>query len=107
MQVRRLALRELRTLRVGLRVEPDEFIDAGDIVVVAAVRDQAKGAAIEIEIGYFALSGHSRWQGDLRISVIDSGRMPSKPWGCRSKTLTPTPEPAGYCAGDVAGERGD
>ena len=30
----------------------------------------------------------------------------SKPWGCRSKTLTPTPEPAGYCAGDVAGERG-
>ena len=33
--------------------------------------------------------------------------MPSKPWGCRSKTLTPTPEPAGYCAGDVAGERGD
>ena len=32
---------------------------------------------------------------------------PSKPWGCRSKTLTPTPEPAGYCAGDVAGERGD
>src|SRR3954454_4928324 len=29
-----------------------------------------------------------------------------KPWGCWSKTLTPTPEPAGYCAGDVAGERG-
>src|SRR6266568_9539349 len=25
----------------------------------------------------------------------------------RSKTLTPTPEPARYCAGDVAGERGD
>jgi hypothetical protein len=24
----------------------------------------------------------------------------------RSKTLTPTPEPARYCAGDVAGERG-
>ena len=34
------------------------------------------------------------------------GPKPSKPWGCRSKTLTPTPEPAGYCAGDVAGERG-
>ena len=31
---------------------------------------------------------------------------PAKPWVCRSKTLTPTPEPAGYCAGDVAGERG-
>ena len=29
------------------------------------------------------------------------GPKPSKPWGCRSKTLTPTPEPAGYCAGDV------
>src|SRR5205823_13749943 len=36
-----------------------------------------------------------------------SGRTHSKLWGCRSKTLTPTPEPAGYCAGDVAGERGD
>ena len=36
-----------------------------------------------------------------------AARRPSKPWGCRSKTLTPTPEPAGYCAGDVAGERGD
>src|SRR4051794_30033827 len=23
---------------------------------------------------------------------------PSKPWGCRSKTLTPTPEPAGQSA---------
>ena len=32
--------------------------------------------------------------------------MRSKTWGCRSKTLTPTPEPARYCAGDVAGERG-
>jgi hypothetical protein len=26
----------------------------------------------------------------------------SKPWGCRSKTLMPTPEPARYCAVDVA-----
>jgi hypothetical protein len=25
-------------------------------------------------------------------------RKPSKPWGCRGKTLTRTPEPAGYCA---------
>src|SRR5687767_13988204 len=32
---------------------------------------------------------------------------PSKPPRRRSKTLTLTPEPAGYCAGDVAGERGD
>src|SRR5688500_9371833 len=29
----------------------------------------------------------------------------SKPWGSRSKTLTPTPEPAGYCVRDVDGER--
>ena len=29
-----------------------------------------------------------------------------KTLGLRCKTLTPTPEPAGYCAGDVAGERG-
>jgi ketosteroid isomerase-like protein len=46
-------------------------------------------------------------------------RKPSKPPGCRSKTLTPTPEPAGYCAamsrenveafkrGIEAGNRGD
>ena len=27
--------------------------------------------------------------------------MPSKSWGCRSKTLTPTPDPAGYCANDA------
>src|SRR5437870_1486706 len=32
---------------------------------------------------------------------------PSKPWGCLSKTRTPTPEAARYCAGDVAGERGE
>ena len=46
--------------------------------------------------------------GSIVRSVLLSGRgrRPSKPWGCRSKTLTPTPEPAGYCAGDVAGERG-
>jgi hypothetical protein len=29
------------------------------------------------------------------------GMKRSKRWGCRSKKLTPTPEPAGYCAGDV------
>jgi hypothetical protein len=26
---------------------------------------------------------------------IQGARKPSKPWGCRSKTLTPTPEPCG------------
>src|SRR3954462_11132493 len=46
----------------------------------------------------------TRWFGS---SSIPTGTRPSKPWGSRSKTLTPTPEPAGYCAGDVAGERGD
>ena len=35
------------------------------------------------------------------------GRKPSKPRGCRSETLTPTREAAEYCAGDVAGERGE
>src|SRR5262245_51430642 len=33
-------------------------------------------------------------------SAIPTAAKPSKPWGCRSKTLTPSPEPAGYCAGD-------
>src|SRR5437763_801209 len=40
-------------------------------------------------------------------SPLETQRKPSKPWGCPSKTLTPTPEPAGYCAGDVAGKGGD
>ena len=39
-------------------------------------------------------------------ALHESFGKPSKPWGCRSKTLLPAPEPAGYCAGDVAGERG-
>jgi len=42
------------------------------------------------------------WDADA-VELIT--RKPSKPSGCRSKTLTPTPEAAGYCAGDVAGER--
>ena len=49
----------------------------------------------------------ARRQGRSDAELSGSERRPSKPWGCRSKTLTPTPEPAGYCAGDVAGERGD
>ena len=92
-----------------LRFERHELIDAGDTVVVLA-SGVAAGAARQ---------RRSRSTGacpvvDVRKGkVISSSRLlrtsepkPSKPWACRSKTLTPTPEPAGYCAGDVAGERG-
>ena len=54
--------------------------------------------------GLFHVPGR---QGDAIRPLPRPRARPSKPWGCRSKTLTPTPEPAGYCAGDVAGERGD
>ena len=51
---------------------------------------------------------HSAQREDrFRWSSSGTTMRPSKPWGFRSGTLTPTPEPAGYCAGDVAGERGD
>ena len=48
-------------------------------------------------------------KGKVIASSSSSGitPRPSKPWGCRSKTLTPTPEPAGYWACDVAKERRD
>ena len=48
-----------------------------------------------------------RRQDDVHRVLLRITPKPSKPWACRSKTLTPTPEPAGYCAGDVAGERGN
>ena len=62
----------------------------------------ASGIAVEDEFSWVYKIRDGKISGSMEYDVTPK---PSKPWGCRSKTLTPTPEPAGYCAGDVAGER--
>ena len=88
------------------RREIKQIIDRGERVLVL-VREYARpdGSAGEIVIN----PAHLLTFRDGKISrssrFISTVPKPSKPWACRSKTRTPTPEPAGYCAGDVAGER--
>ena len=74
-----------------------------------SVAVKMRGSASQIPARPGVRRSHSaaRRSGRHRSRLSSRGERPSKPWGCRSKTLTPTPEPAGYCAGDVAGERGD
>ena len=82
-----------------------DFIDAGDRVVVRFIwRGAGDGPEANLELTASVPCARAR---SSTWSSSGITRRPSKPWGCRSKTLTPTPEPAGYCAGDVAGERGD
>ena len=97
-----------RRLRM-LTARAEEFIDVGDQVVVAAYAASRQRQRSGVDGG---VRSHLSWS-TLRDGKIARCRVlpttvpkPSKPSGCRSKTLTPTPEPAGYCAGDVAGERG-
>ena len=52
-----------------------------------------------------SLSSRSRFRRDAAACLDTDPALEIKRPSC--KTLTPTPEPAGYCAGDVAGERGD
>ena len=81
------------------------FHRAGDRVFVLVHLWRCAGRA--------ALNRLQRWATAVRTarrrisarSLLREPGKPSKPRACRSKTLTPTPEPAGYCAGDVAGER--
>ena len=74
---------------------PDEFIECGEHVVVPN-RVRLRGRdGVEVET-------HSAVVVTLATDASSNGGStrkkpkPSKPWGCRSKTLTPTPEPAGY-----------
>ena len=86
-------------------VEPiSDFVDAGDRVAVRQVwRGAGHGPHMNMEM--------------TNVFIVRKGRIvyqefsgttpkPSNPWVCPSRTLTPTPEPAGYCANDVAGELG-
>ena len=88
--------------------EPLDFIEVGDRVVVPNRQwgiGSTSGIPVEDEFTSASMkSGIARSPGSMSTT---HSKRPSKPSGCRSKTLTPTPEPAGYCAGDVAGERGD
>ena len=79
---------------------PVELIDAGEKTVVAS--SGSAGAPSS------AGSKRSRHAGSFLRFVMERSRVaastrpapkPSKPWGCRSKKLTPTPDPAGYCRG--------
>ena len=80
-----------------------DLIDAADRVVVRFIwRGAGYGPEADLEMtGVYTV----RKRKISASSTSGTTLKPSKPWGCRSKSLTPTPEPAGYCAGDVAGER--
>ena len=86
--------------------EPLDYVGVGDSVVVPTRQwgiGRASGASVEMEVTFvFEFRDHMI----TRVDEYDTLKRPSKPWGFRSKTLTPTPEPAGYCGGDVAGEGG-
>jgi ketosteroid isomerase-like protein len=86
-------------------IEPQDFLPHGDHVVVQMHQRFLSKLGIEVErdiTHVFTLR-----DGKLVYATGYRDRTkPSTPWGCRSKTLTPTPEGAEYSAGDVAGERG-
>ena len=101
--------RRSRRVLDDYRMVPERFIDAGDDRVLVFSREGGRGKGSGAEV-LTHLTAHIWTLKDgkaVRMQSYWERAEPSKPWGCRSKTLTPTPEPAGYCAGDVAGERGD
>jgi SnoaL-like domain len=97
-----------RTEFEDFEIEAQELRDAGDDRVVLLGRIRWRGLAsgsrrsrLSPWSSQFAAGRSSgRW-------TTSATRRPSKPLAFLNKTLTPTPEGAGYCAGDVAGERGD
>jgi limonene-1,2-epoxide hydrolase len=78
------------------RFEIDELIDVGERVV-AKHTTYLRGGAAESRCGLVSSkSGRSARHDHSRMSLSGGAGSPRKPWGCRSKTLTPTPDPAGY-----------
>ena len=90
-----------------LRMEPERFFEVDDqIVVFVHVRGTGKGSGVETETRP-AHVATVRGCKVVRLVICPERAAALEAAACRSKTLTPTPEAAGYCAGDVAGERGD
>ena len=88
------------------RIEPHEFIEAGEHVAVpwtlrATGRD---GIEVRARVTWTFTIRDGAIQ---RICMYQERQEALETLGLSEKTLRPTPEPAGYCAGDVAGERGD
>jgi hypothetical protein len=84
---------------------PEDYIDAGERVVVILIqRGRSKATGFPSRCASLKC-GRSRTGRGSGCTCTGAWLRRSKPWGCRSRTLTPAPEPAGYCAGDVAGER--
>ena len=75
------------------RLRAEELIDAGD-KVLALVRVSARGKAsgVPVEAHVWAVCRTSDGKLVEWTYFGATGRLPSKPLACRSKTLTPTPE---------------
>ena len=72
----------------------EDFIDAGEAVVVRIRQGgRGKGSGAEVEMPPYCRSTDFGMVGRCGSRSTASRLKPSKPWGCRSKTLTPTPEP--------------
>ena len=104
--------RDFLTAWDGFRIKGVEYREIDNERVLVLTRQGGRGKASGLDLGQMQGKGgaalfHFRGEKVAGSSSTGSATVRSPTWGCRSKTLTPTPEPAGYCAGDVAGERGD
>ena len=90
-QIRRV-LGEFRETWESTRMEPHEFIEAGDLVVVPGTM-HGRGVAGSKWFLVSPLCGQSATEQSSGSRCIKRRRKPSKPWSCRSKTLTPSTEP--------------
>jgi ketosteroid isomerase-like protein len=102
----RAGLDEFFGLWESVRFEIDKFIEADEQIAMAGTNYHTVVGMESRSRCALAMCGRFATGASCMAAFIKSGTRPSKPWGCRSKTLTPTPEPAGYCVGYVAGERG-
>ena len=91
--------REIRETWESARLEPHEFIEAGDLVVVPMTQHVKGRGGIEVAArGVYVWT--IRTEQSSGWSCTRTRRTPSKTWGCRRKTLTPSPElrSAGLCS---------
>ena len=94
------------------RAEVERYRDLDDERVLVLLHVVGRGKTSGVELGEMRTKAANLFH--IRDGKVDEARSSTRTASealeasaSRSKTLTPTPEPAGYCAGDVAGERGD